>query len=272
MFDIKKLTLFTLLMMIMVVFTACNSNTNANPAGEAEDAIEYLEKANAAMNEIDSMLITFTSETLMPFIASDLIMDIENRGTIEVINMTDSFEARVEFAQDIMGSDVEYVAYFKDDMIVLTSFPEEMGVPGEGVRGSAQPETPFSLINIHLDFLEDAILDHDYDIVNEGVKLSFSLDSETLLRTVNGQLNMEDFTLDNLGEHHYHLTILLDNANLIQSIELEISFTYETEDGSFEASMRASLEVAHDGNINFEFPDHMYELLDIGPINSLPLF
>ena len=147
----------------------------------------------------------------------------------------------------------------------------------DGVRGTAQHETPFSLINIHLDFIEEAILDHDYEIVDGNVKLTFSLNSETLLRTVNAQLNMEDFTLDNLGEidnlgeNYYHLAILLDgNTGLIQSLDLDISFTYEAEE-EFDASMRANIEVTRDDEVNFEFPDNIDEFIEIGII-YLPTF
>ena len=267
-FYIKKLTLFSLLILTVLVLTGCNTHSNRDVSA-AGNAIEYLEKANAAMNDIDSMLITFISETSMPFVGSDLVINAENIGTIETINTASSFEARIELMQEIMGSQIEYVVYFKDDIVAITDLPEDMGV--DGVRGMAQHETPFSLINIHLDFLEDAILDHDYEIVDEGVWLRFSLDGEALLRTINGQLNMEDFTFDHLGENHYYLVILLDpSTNLIQSLDLDIGFIYGTEDGEFEASMQASLEVQEDNDVSFGFPDNLDEFIDIGIIHIPP--
>ena len=252
--------------MTVLILTACNTNSDMITA---EDAVEYLQKANAAMNDIDSMLITFNSETSTPFIGTDLIINAESEGTIETVNTDHSFEARIALAQDIMGNDIEYTAYFRDDIVAITDLPDDMGVAG--VRGTAQHVTPFSLINIHLDFLEDAIIDHNYEIIDEDVKLTFSLDSETLLKTINGQLNMEDFTLDNLGENYYHLVILLDGRTaLIQSLDLDISFTYETEDGDFDASMQASIEVNRDDEISFAFPDNIDEFIDIGTIHLPP--
>jgi len=263
-FIIKKLILFTLLTITALIFAACDTNSS-------EQAMEYLEKANIAMNDIDSMRITFTTETSAPVIGTDLIIDTENVGTIEAVNTDTSFEGKVSFSQNLMGNDFEYSAFYRNGTVAITDLPEEMSAIGVGLKGTAQHETPLSLINIHLDFPQEAILDHERDVVDDGVQLTLSLDNETLLRTVNGQLNSEDFTVDNLVEYDYQLIILLDEDNLIQTIEVDISFTYEIEEEEFDASMLTSLEVTQETGIDLEFPDNIDDFLDLGMI-SLPPF
>jgi len=222
------------------------------------------------MNDADGMLISFSSETVTPVLgANEVFMDIQNSGLLEVINHDSAnFEARMEMTQVLMGSEIEYIAYYRNNVLYVDLRETDLGF---GVKHDIQPVNAFSLLNIHLDFSEDVILAQSVEEVDQGTQLSFSLNAESLLEVINGQLNTIPVELEQLDTMEYELIVVLDEDHIIQLIELSIQFTYEADGDILEISMNASLNISLSSNIIFEFPDDVDEFMEFGE-GSLPIF
>ena len=267
MFHIKKLILFLSLVATILITVACSVGKSSGT-----NAFELLERANTVMSNIDGMSIVFSLETAIPMagFGDEMIVENKTTGTMEVANVEPTtFEASVSLIQVLTGmtEGFEYVAYFRDNALYI-DLTEEMGV---GMRSVTEMTSAFSLLNANLGFSEDDVLNQSVEETDEGRQLSFSLNSEKLLETINAQLNVPDLELENLREAAYNMTILLGENDIILSIELDIQLVYELDGEESEISMHTNLEVIQEENITIEFPDELDGFLDFGVI-YLPAF
>ena len=241
------------------------------PEDEEEYAFDILQRINDAVADTDGLEIEFFTETLviMPFEGIDYPLELESEttGNLLMLGIDDSFEAIGHVEQNHMGIQESYGVYFREDAIYVDLI-ESYGL---GVRTPLEVFNIFSLINIHTDFLETAILEQSVETQTAGgIQLKFSLDDVSMLDVINGQLNKEPFNVENLGEYSYNFIITLDEDGAIASLDLEIEFDYVRDEDEIEVSMVASVGVFANADVAIEFPDNLEEFL---PANStIPVF
>ena len=235
-----------------------------------EYAFDVLQRINDAVAATDGLEIEFTTETLViiPFEGIELPIELESEttGNLFALGADDSFKANGHIEQNHMGTLEAYGVYFREDAIYI-DLTESHGL---GVRTPLEVFNIFSLINIHTDFLEAEILEQSIETLGEDVVLVFSLNDTAMLEVINGQLNMEPFELENLGNYRYDFIVTLDENGAIVSLEVEIEFDYLRDEAEIEVSMVASTEISANDEITIEFPDHLSEFL---PANTtIPVF
>ena len=247
----------------LIMIAACGTN---------DLAFERLEEANTAMNQIEGMQIDFTVETSMPIPESEHQMDGVTTGMIEVMSMnSESFEARIEVVQNLMGdSEIEYVGYFRDSILYI-DLTEEWDT---GFNLPLHPTGILSLVNIDLYFSEDEILDQSVRTYEGYTQLVFSLNDEALLQVINAQLRSHpDFDPAQLNEYTYELVVTLNDDNTIQTVEVDIAFTRGAADEEDEVTMRGTFTLVEDANITFEFPDHLDDFSGMEEgVMGIPMF
>ena len=215
-------------------------------------------------------MVNFTTQTSrsVPEDADEISINIDTAGTMEFLTVGESFEARIEFFQEIADADFDYVVYFRDNNIYVDAM-DEMGF---NISSPRTANTPLSLINVDLNFAESDILTQSAEATDSGYKLVFSLNTDALMSTLTERSN-EQIEADQIIDHEYTITIVLDQDNMMARVETEITVSHEVADEGYELAITTSTQIEEEDGISFEIPDEMDDLIEM-PEDSitLPMF
>lgn len=248
--------------MMTLTMVACGSGAMSP---EETAAFERYMRASETLMEAGSLRMESQSIMIMSFDGE--VEEIRSSSTAsQVMHSETDVDMHMEMTMDIQGMSIPTTIYFRNGWYY-------MDMMGMGMRMPFPLEDVLEQANTGiLDFTEEAIAFQEVRTTDSGIELVFRLTasamSELLDGMVSGMLETIGLSLDmgitlNFGDIDF--SVVLNNADELQSMDMAFSYTMEFEGEVIDVTMTTYTQIVQVGGVTINFPDYLDDFMEVDP-------
>ena len=252
----KKLLTVLIVVPVAFILIACNDNYTA---------FELLERSHEAMEEVDSMIFEIETHGTFEFVTDSIlddeidteiddVMEETFSSTRAYLDMSTPDEPHMRLEMEDGAESERIIVYFRDGIVYARDIYEytegiKLIMDFDEVMAMARPNI------LETDFNEDDIEDSSVERIDNGYKLSFTLNIEILQPP--GEVDFGLYTMVIYLNEDYQKTAIITHMETIATSSIS------TVTSTISTTLNTRMDIVQIGNVVIDFPDEIDEFEEL---------